>query len=205
MKRLAIALSLTLAVILTPWVALADPTTWNIDPAHTQSMFTVRHMVVSNVHGVFEKTTGSVVLDDKDPSKSSVEASIDVNSLNTRVADRDKHLKSGDFFDAANHPNITFKSTKVEKVGDGKYKVTGNLTMRATTKPVVLDVEVPATTVKDPMGNTRLGFSATTKVNRLEYGLAWNKMIEAGPVVGDEVKIEIEGELVQQPPKTSSK
>ena len=205
MKRLAVAIGLTLAVAFVPLAALADPTTWSIDPAHTQSMFTVRHMVVANVRGEFEKTTGTVVLDDKDPSKSSVEATIDVNSLSTRVPDRDKHLKSPDFFDAANHPNITFKSSKVEKVGAGKYKVTGDLTMRATTKSVVLEVELPDAAVKDPGGNTRHGFTATTKVNRLEYGLAWNKMIEAGPVVSNEVKIDIEGELVLQAPKTTSK
>ena len=199
-KRLAIVLSLSLA----PLAALAAPTTWAIDTSHTQSMFTVRHLVVSNVRGQFDNTTGSVTLDDKDVTKSSVEATIDAKTINTRDAKRDEHLRSADFFDVANHPTITFKSTRVEKAGEDKLKVTGNLTMRGVTKPVVLDVELPAATGKDPGGNTRKGFSATTKVNRQDYGLKWSKAVEAGPVVGDEIKIELEGELIQQAPKTSS-
>jgi polyisoprenoid-binding protein YceI len=198
MKRLAILLALA-----APAAALAAPTTWSIDGSHTQSMFSVRHLMVSNVRGQFEKTAGTVLLDDQDVSKSSVEATIDVKSINTREPKRDDHLRSPDFFDAAKHPTITFKSTKVEKAGEGKLKVTGNFTMRGVSKPVVLDVDLPATTVKDPWGNTRLGFAATTKINRLEYGLQWNKMIESGPVVGDEVKIEIEGELIKQAAKTN--
>jgi polyisoprenoid-binding protein YceI len=201
MKRLALALTLSLA----PLAALAAPTTWAIDPAHTQSMFTVRHLVVSNVRGQFDKTTGTVTLDDTDVTKSSVEATIDARTINTRDAKRDEHLRSADFFDVANNPSITFKSTKVEKAGEGKLKVSGNLTMRGVTKPVVLDVEMPAAKVKDPWGNTRTGFSATTKVNRQDYGLKWNKAVEAGPVVGDEVKIELEGELIQKAAETSSK
>jgi polyisoprenoid-binding protein YceI len=200
MKRIAALLALTLA----PAAALAETSSWSLDPAHTQSMFTVRHMVVSNVRGQFEKTSGTVVLDEQDVTRSTVEASIDVNSINTRVPDRDKHLKSPDFFDAANNPTITFKSTRVEKAGEGKLKVTGDLTIRGTTRPVVLEVETPATAVKDPWGNLRRGFSATTKVSRKEFGLLWNKMVEAGPVVGDEVKIELEGELVKPAPKTTS-
>ncbi|HYD39489.1 MAG TPA: YceI family protein [Anaeromyxobacter sp.] len=200
MKRLAVVLSLSLA----PLAALAEPTTWAIDTSHTQSMFTVRHLVVSNVRGQFDKTTGTVTLDDKDVTKSSVEATIDAKTINTRDAKRDEHLRAADFFDVANHPTITFKSTKVEKAGEDKLKVSGNLTMRGVTKPVVLEVELPAAVVKDPWGNTRKGFVATTKVNRQDYGLKWNKAVEAGPVVGDEIKIEIEGELIQQAPKTSS-
>jgi polyisoprenoid-binding protein YceI len=200
-RRLVVALSLTLA----PLAAQAAPTTWTIDSSHTQSMFTVRHLVVSNVRGQFDKTTGTVTLDDKDVTKSSVEAVIDAQTINTREPKRDEHLRSADFFDVANHPSITFKSTKVEKAGEGKLKVTGNLTMRGVTKPVVLDVDLPAATVKDPWGNTRMGFAATTKVNRQDYGLKWSKAVEAGPVVGDEIKIEIEGELIQQAAKTSSK
>lgn len=200
MKRLVAALSLSLA----PLAVLAAPTTWAIDTSHTQSMFTVRHLVVSNVRGQFEKTTGTVTLDDKDVTKSSVEATIDATTIDTRDAKRDEHLRSAEFFDVANHPSITFKSTKVEKAGAGKLKVTGNLTLRGVTKPVVLDVDFPGTIVKDPWGNTRQGFVATTQLNRQDYGLKWSKTIEAGPVVGDEIKIEIEGELIQQAPKTSS-
>ena len=200
MKRLAVLLSVTLA----PLPALAEPSTWSIDPAHTQSMFTVRHMMVSNVRGQFEKTTGSVALDEQDLARSSVEATIDVNSIDTRVPDRDKHLRSPDFFDAANYPTITFKSTRVEKVGDGKLKVSGNLTIRGVTKPVVLDVDGPTAAVKDPGGNARRGITATTTISRQDYGLKWNKLVEAGPVVGDEVKIEIEAELVQPGQKNTN-
>jgi polyisoprenoid-binding protein YceI len=191
MKRLAALLALL------PLTALAETGTWNIDPAHTQSMFSVRHLVISTVKGQFQKTTGTVTLDDKDVGKSSVEATIDVNTIDTRVPDRDNHLKSPDFFDAANHPEITFKSTKVERAGKGKLKVTGDLTIRETTKSVVLMVDGPTAPIKDPGGNLRRGLTATTKISRQEYGLKWNKMVEAGPVVGDEVKIEIEAELVQ--------
>lgn len=191
MKRFVALLALL------PLTALAEPGTWNIDPAHTQSMFSVRHLVISTVKGQFQKTTGTVVLDEKDIGKSSVEATIDVNSIDTRVPDRDGHLKSPDFFDAANHPEITFRSTKVERAGKGKLKVTGDLTIRETTKSVVLMVDGPTAPIKDPGGNLRRGLTATTKISRQEYGLKWNKMVEAGPVVGDEVKIEIEAEIVQ--------
>lgn len=193
-KRAAVLLTLLLA----PLAALAEPSTWTIDPAHSQAMFTVRHMVISSVRGQFDRTTGAVVLDEQDPARSSVEAAIDVNSVNTRVPDRDKHLRSPDFFDAANHPTITFKSTRVEKAGEGKLEVSGDLTIRGVTRPVVLHVEGPTAPVKDPYGNARRGIVATTTINRQDYGLRWNKAVEAGPVVGDQVKVEIEAELVQQ-------
>lgn len=191
MKRLVAFLALL------PLSALAETSSWSIDPAHTESSFTVRHMVISSVKGQFQKTTGTVNLDDKDVTKSTVEATIDVNSIDTRVPDRDNHLKSPDFFDAANHPDITFKSTKIEKAGKGKLKVTGNLTIRETTKPVVLMVEGPTAAVKDPGGNLRRGLVATTEINRQDFGLKWSKMVEAGPVVADKVKIEIDAELLQ--------
>ncbi len=196
-KRAAVLLTLLLA----PLAALAAPSTWSIDPAHSQTMFTVRHMVISSVRGQFDRTTGAVVLDEQDPARSSVEATIDVNSVNTRVPDRDKHLRSPDFFDAANHPTITFKSTRVEKAGEGKLEVSGDLTIRGVTRPVVLEVEGPTAPVKDPYGNARRGIVATTTINRQDYGLKWNTAVEAGPVVGDQVKVEIEAELVQQAKK----
>jgi len=195
MKRLVALLALL------PLAALAEPGTWKIDPSHTQSMFTVRHLVISSVRGQFQKTTGTVTLDEKDVGKSSVEATIDVNSVDTRVPDRDADLRSPNFFDAATYPEITFKSTKVESAGTGKLKVTGDLTMHGTTKPVVLMVDGPTAPIKDLGGNLRRGLTATTKVSRQEFGLKWNKMVEAGPVVGDEVKIEIEAEIVQQAAK----
>ena len=137
MRRLAIA------VALLPGLAFAEASTWNLDSSHTQSTFTIRHLVISNVRGEFGKTAGVVKIDDKDVTKSSVEAEIDTASINTREQKRDDHLRSPDFFDAAKHPKITFKSTKVEKAGKDKLKVTGDLTIHGVTKPVVLDVESP--------------------------------------------------------------
>ncbi|GAO03130.1 YceI family protein [Anaeromyxobacter sp. PSR-1] len=201
MKRL-LPLLLALAA---PALAHAQAGTWDIDPAHTLSSFTVRHLVITNVRGEFGKTTGAVKLDEKDLARSSVEATIDATTLNTRVPDRDAHLKSPDFFDVAKYPTITFKSTKVEKIGEGKLKVTGDLTMKGVTKPVVLEVLGPTSAIKDPGGNLRRGLVATTMVNRREFGLNWSKTVEAGPVVGDEVKIEIEAELVKAAPKQAGK
>jgi len=192
MKRLT-ALA---AAVLAPALAWADVATWNIDTAHTEAGFSVRHLVISTVKGNFGKTTGTVKLDSADLTKSSVEATIDVASVNTRNEDRDKHLKSPDFFDVAKFPSMTFKSTKVEKAGDG-LKVTGDLTMKGVTKPVVLTVAGPTGEVKDPWGNTRRGLQARGKVNRQDFGVTWSKVVEAGPVVGDEVTIEIDAELVK--------
>jgi len=195
MKRL-VPFLLALAA---PALALAEATTWNIDASHTQSTFAVRHLVISTVRGEFKKTTGVVKIDDQDPSKSSVEATIDAASIHTREDKRDEHLRSADFFETQKYPTITFKSTKVEKSGGDKYKVTGDLTMRGVTKPVVLDATLTGE-VKDPWGNTRRGVQARTKLNRQDYGLKWSKAVEAGPVVGDEVAVEIDGELIKAAP-----
>jgi polyisoprenoid-binding protein YceI len=200
MKRL-VALAIALAA---PVAALAQ-SAWILEPNHTHSSFTIRHLVISNVRGEFGKTTGTVKLDEKDVTKSTVDAEIETGSIDTRVPDRDTHLKSPDFFDAAKYPKITFKSTKVEKAGDGKLKVTGNLTIKDVTKPVVLDVSGPTHEIKDPWGKTRRGLSATTKINRRDFGLTWGKVVEAGPVVGDDVSIEIEAELLKQDPKQAAK
>ena len=189
--------ALLLAALTVPALSLAEGATWNIDPAHTRSGFTVRHLVISNVRGEFGKTTGKVVLDEKDPTKSSVEATIDVNTIDTRVPDRDAHLRSADFFDVAKYPTITFKSTKVHAAGKGKLEVIGDLTMKGVTKPVVLQVDGPSAEVKGPMGEARRGMVARTVVNRREFGLNWSKAVEAGPVVGDDVQIEIEAEMVK--------
>lgn len=195
MKRTALV---ALALALVAPAARADTTTFNLDPAHSHAAFTIRHLVITNVRGEFAKTSGTVALDEKDVTKSTVEATIDTSSIDTRVADRDTHLKSPDFFDVAKYPAITFKSTKVEKAGKGKLKVTGNLTIKDVTKPVVLQVEGPTAEIKDPWGNVKRGISAHTTINRKDFGLTWSKTIEAGPVVGDEVKIEIEAELTKQ-------
>jgi polyisoprenoid-binding protein YceI len=195
MKRLAALLALVV-----PALGLAATTTWNIDPAHTQSTFAVKHLVISTVRGEFKKTTGTVKIDDQDPASDSVEATIDASSIFTREDKRDAHLKSPDFFDVARYPTITFRSTRVEKApGDGKYKITGDLTMHGVTKPVVLDATL-SPEIKDPAGKSRRGVQATTRLNRQDYGLKWNMAVEAGPVVGDEITIELNAEMVKQGP-----
>ena len=196
---------LAAAAIVAPALALGQATPWNIDPAHTHASFTVRHLMISNVRGEFQKTSGTVKIDEKDVTKSTVEAAIEAGSVDTRVEQRDQHLKSPDFFDAAKFPTLAFRSTKVEKAGEGKLKVAGDLTIHGVTKPVVLDVTGPTGEIKDPWGNARRGVSATATINRKDFGLSWNKMLEAGPVVGDEVKIEIEAELVKPAEKHAEK
>jgi polyisoprenoid-binding protein YceI len=195
-------LALALAAAL-PAAALAGTSTWNIDPAHTGSHFAVKHLVISTVRGDFGKTTGTIMLDEKDFAKSSVEATIDVTTIDTKVADRDNHLKSPDFFDAANNPAMTFKSKKVERAGAEKLKVTGDLTIKGKTKPVVLNVTY-GKPVKGMGGETRRGFAATTKINRKDFGLAWSKTVEAGPVVGDTVDVTLDVEAVKDEPKAAA-
>ncbi len=171
--------------------------TWTIDSGHSSAEFKVRHLAVSNVTGRFGNVTGTIVYEESDPSKSSVEASIEVATLDTENEDRDKHLKSPDFFDAENHTAIIFKSTKVEKAGEGKLKVTGDLTIRGVTRQVTLAVDGPVPPVKDPWGNTKSGASASTTIDRQEFGVAWSRVMEGGGlVVGNEVAITLEVELV---------
>jgi polyisoprenoid-binding protein YceI len=189
-----------LVATLTPAATFAAGSAWNIDTAHSRAGFAVRHLVISTVRGEFGKTSGTLTLDEGDLTKSTVEATIDVGSIDTRVPDRDTHLKSPDFFDAAKFPTITFKSTKVERVGEGKLKVTGDLTMRGVTKPVALDVAGPTAEIKGMRGEIRRGLLAAGKLNRQDFGLAWSKLVEAGPVVADEVAIELELELVKAAP-----
>jgi polyisoprenoid-binding protein YceI len=198
MKKLAVLLSLF------PALALAATSTWNVDASHSQVGFAVKHLVISNVRGEFRTYQGKVVLDESDVTKSTVEATIDVNSLDTKVADRDAHLKNADFFDVAKYPSITFKSTKVAKAGKDGLKVTGDLTLHGVTKPVVLDVATTSA-VKGMYGETRRAFAATTKISRKDYGLTWNKLVEAGPAIGDEVTIALDLEAVKDEPKTAAK
>jgi polyisoprenoid-binding protein YceI len=173
-------------------------TTWNIDPAHSNAQFSVRHLMISNVKGEFTPASGQVRLDGNNPEGLSAEATIDVNTINTGEPDRDKHLKSADFFDAANFPAISFKSKRSEQ-GTSGLKLTGDLTIHGITREVTLDVEGPTTPVKDPWGLTRVGASATTKINRRDFGLTWNQALETGGVlVGDEIKITVDVELVAQ-------
>ena len=198
MKKLVV----TLLAIFAPALSFAAPTTWNVDAAHSRVGFAVKHLVISNVRGEFGAYQGKLVLDDADVTRSTVEATIDVNSVNTKVADRDAHLKSPDFFDVAKYPSITFKSTKVAKAGKDQLKVTGDLTLHGVTKPVVLDVST-SPEVKGMYGETRRAFAATTKISRKDYGLTWNKLVEAGPAVGDEVTIALDLELVKDQPKSA--
>ena len=172
--------------------------TWNIDADHSNVGFKVRHLMVSNVKGYFGKVQGVVVVDDKDITKSKVTATIDTTSIDTGVAKRDAHLRSADFLEVEKYPTMTFVSTKVARDGADKLKLTGDLTLHGVTRSVVLDVEGPSGEIKDPMGNIRRGASASTKINRKDFGLTWNKAIEAGGVaVGDEVAISIEVELIK--------
>jgi polyisoprenoid-binding protein YceI len=187
-----------------PSLALAS--TWDVDSAHSAAGFSVRHMMVSNVKGAFGDVKGAVNLDDKDITKSTVEATIDVSTISTGNAKRDEHLKAPDFFDVAKYPTITFKSTKVAKAGQGKLKVTGDLTMHGITKPVVLEVEGPSKEAKDPWGNTRTGVAATTKLNRKDFGLTYNQALETGGVaVGEEVTVNLELELVKKAAEAAAK
>lgn len=167
---------------------------WEIDSAHSGINFSVRHLVIAKVRGRFTRWTGSIEAEDGDPARASVTVTIDASSIDTGVAERDAHLKSADFLDVANHPEITFTSKRFAKGG----KLTGNLTIHGVTREVVLDVEDAGRT-KDPWGNQRAGFSATASIDRKEFGLTWNQLLEAGGVmVGDRVDVEIEVEAVQQ-------
>ena len=167
-------------------------TNWQIDTAHSSANFSIKHMMIAKVHGGFEKLSGSLVLDASDITKSSVEASIDASSINTREPQRDAHLKSADFFDIEKYPTLNFKSSKVERDGDD-LKVTGNLTIHGVTKEVVFAVEGPSEEMKDPYGNIKIGISATTKIKRKDFGLSWNAALEAGGVlVGDDVTISLD-------------
>jgi polyisoprenoid-binding protein YceI len=195
MKRLLASITAIIALSLP---ALASATTWNIDPDHSNVGFKVRHLMVSNVRGNFEKHTGVVDINDKDITKSKVNVSIDTASVNTNVQKRDEHLRSADFFDVTKYPTMTFVSKKVAKAGQGKLKVTGDLTLHGVTREVVLDVEGPSKESKDPWGNIRSGATASTKINRKDFGLNWNKALETGGVlVGDEIAINLEIEMVK--------
>ncbi len=181
--------------------AFAGSQAWENDPSHSAATFSVRHLGLSSVRGEFGKMTAKFNLDDKDITKSTAEATIDTSTINTREPKRDAHLKSEDFFFVEKYPSITFKSKKFEKAGEGKHKVTGDLTIRGVTKEVVLDVEGPTKEVKDPWGGTHIAATATTKINRLDYGLKWNKAIEAGGfLVGDDVNITLDLEFNKAQP-----
>jgi len=185
------------AIILAATVQ-AQSTTWQLDPAHSNAQFSVRHLGISNVQGEFTKVTGTVELDDQDISKSTVNATIDVSSLDTRVQHRDDDLKSDHFFDVAKFPTITFQSTKIWKTGEGTAKMTGNLTLHGVTKEVTFDVTGP-TKVIQVMG-TRRGASATTKINRQDFGMVFmsNALPGGDQMIADTVTITLDIEMLKK-------
>jgi polyisoprenoid-binding protein YceI len=184
------------ATLQTPQVATQ---VWEIDPAHSSAQFSVRHLMISNVKGEFTKVSGRVNFDPENLAASAVEASVGVSTVSTREADRDAHLKSPDFFDVAKFPTMTFKSKRVVKNSDGGLKLAGDLTIRGVTRETAFNLEGPTAPIKDPWGNLRRGVSASAKINRKEFGLVWNAVLETGGVVvGDDVSITLDVELVQK-------
>jgi polyisoprenoid-binding protein YceI len=185
----------TMTTMVAPLIAT---TTWNIDPVHSVAEFKVKHMMISNVKGQFTGVSGTLTLDEADVTKSKIDAIIDAASINTREPDRDKHLKSADFFDVEKFPTLAFKSGRVTRKGEEEFAVEGDLTILGVTRHVVFAVEGPTAPGKDPWGNTRIGISATTKINRKDYGLTWNAALETGGIlVGDEVTITLDVQFVK--------
>jgi polyisoprenoid-binding protein YceI len=176
--------------------AAAQTGTWQIDPAHSSAQFSVRHLGVSTVRGAFMKVSGSAKYDASDPSKGSLDATIEASSVDTRVEMRDNDLRSPNFLDVAKYPTITFHSKQTKAAGAGKLQITGDLTIHGVTKEVVLDVDGPSAPIKDPWGNQRFGASASTKIKRQDFG------VNGAPgIVGDEITITIDAELIQAPAK----
>jgi polyisoprenoid-binding protein YceI len=194
--RIALASAIALLASLS---ALAQTSTWNIDPAHSTAQFTVRHLAISNVTGNFTKVTGNVVLNEKDITQSQVSAGIDVGSVDTRVEARNKDLKSPNFFDVEKYPTIEFKSKRIVS-GGGKLQVIGDLTIHGTTREVTLDVDGPTPALTDPWGNLRRGISGTTTINRKDFNLTYNNTLKSGEaMIGDTVKIQIDAEITKKP------
>ena len=178
--------------------------TWTVDPTHAEVAFAVKHLMIATTRGRFGTVQGTVELDEASPAAAKIDVTIDVSSIDTRQEQRDNHLRSPDFFDAANFPTMHFVSKRREGDLDDEFRATGDLTIRGTTKEVTLDVKAEGR-VRDPWGNDRAGFSATGKISRTAFGLMWNQMLEAGGVaVGDEVKISIDVELVHQAAQKSA-
>jgi polyisoprenoid-binding protein YceI len=178
---------------------------WTIDPAHSSIDFLVRHMLVSKVRGRFTKWSAALELDEQDISKSRVDVTIEAASVETHEAQRDTHLRSADFFDVSNHPTLTFKSKRVEAVGADKLRVTGDLTIRGTTREAVLDVERGGIVAKDPWGKRRAGFAATTTVHRKDFGVSYNAVLDQGGLaLGEDVSVAIELEATTSAAATAS-
>jgi polyisoprenoid-binding protein YceI len=196
MKRY-ITLTIALFILFVPF--FADAATWQIDPDHSSFQFKIRHLTVSNVKGDFGKARGVVTMDDKDITNLRVELTIDASSVNTGHAKRDEHLRGPDFFDVIKYPTLTFVSKKVMKTDANRLKVIGNLTIRGVAREITVEVEGPTPEVKDPWGSFRRGATATTRINRKDFGMTWNKVLDTGGLlVSDEVDIYVEVELVRK-------
>ncbi|HEV3332826.1 MAG TPA: YceI family protein [Bryobacteraceae bacterium] len=181
-----------------PAIPQTETAVWNIDPVHSVAEFKVKHMMISNVKGQFTSVSGAMLLNEADLAQSRVDASVETASITTRDAQRDAHLKSADFFDVEKFPTLSFKSTRVARTGSGELAVTGDLEIHGVTREVVFTVEGPTPPAKDPWGNTRVGLSATTKINRKDYGLTWNAALETGGIlVGDDVTITLDVQFVR--------
>jgi len=194
-----------LAFAAIPAVAPAAADSWKIDGAHSSAQFAVTHMMISTVRGNFGTMSGTLEYDGKSVASIKVDATIDAASINTNNEKRDGHLKSPDFFDVAKYPTLTFKSTKVLPGTDGGFKLVGDLTMHGVTKEVTLDVTAPSPVMKGKRGDQRVGASATTKINRQDFGVKWNNPLEGGGVVvSDDVKITIDIEAIIPPPEAAA-
>jgi polyisoprenoid-binding protein YceI len=193
MSRVLSATVVAIALLVPFTLTAAAQETWQLDPPHSAAQFSVRHLGVSTIRGAFTKVSGTVQWDAANPAKSSIQATIDTTSVDTRVEMRDNDLRSPNYLDVKKYPTITFQSKKVEPAGAGKLKVTGDLTIHGVTKEAVLDVDGPSAPIKDPWGNQRMGASATTKINRMEYGVAG-----APGMVGDEITITLDIEMVKK-------
>ena len=176
----------------------ARTTTWTIDPAHTQVWFSVKHMMFATVKGQFPGVAGTLTLDERDAGASRIEVQLEAGTIDTRNEQRDAHLRSADFFDVEQYPQLTFVSRRVESLGGTQYRITGDLTIRGITREVVLEAEETGRGT-DPWGQAKLGFTATARIDRKEFGLTWNQALEAGGVlVSDEVKISIDGQAIRE-------
>jgi len=196
MTRRIAPLAAAFALLAGPVFPQAPAPAWQIDSAHSAAQFAVRHMMVSTVRGQFNKLSGVVNWDGKTFATASVEIAIEAASIDTRESKRDDHLRSADFFDVEKFPTITFKSTRIEPAGEGRLRMTGDLTLRGVTRPVVFDVAGPTPAIKDTGGNSRVGATATATINRKEFGLVWNRALDSGGVVvGDEVALTVDVEL----------
>ena len=196
MKQFVRALVLTLALVV---ASQASAEVWTIDPAHTVAGFTARHMMITNVTGVFEAAAGTIDYTPGNPGATKADITIEAKSINTRNTRRDTHLRTDDFINVEKYPTITFKSKRVQNVRADGFDMVGDLTIRDVTKEVVLKVDGIAPPIKDPQGNRRVGANATTTINRKDFGVNYNRALEAGGVlIGDEVKINIEIQAVEK-------